>query len=151
MVAHGWYLSRQTDSVQPSPKAAQLKQASEELKTCSREIRAKPSYSPLLPHLVDMDTGQFTMEQLADSHIPSQQERTVLVHYFDDSQACRDRFAATTSQAVPAIGPVLAQTKLDLQTTMLQLIKGQLTWGASAQQQQDNQKATKARLQAIRL
>jgi hypothetical protein len=150
MIAHGWYLSSQTGTAQPNPKVAQIKSATEELKACYRSARAGSNYAPLLPHLIDLETGQWTMTQLADGHMPTQQERNLFVRYFDESQACRDTYVATASQLIPAAGPVLMQQKIDLQATALQLIRGQLTWGLAAQQQRDNQVSAKTKLQAIR-
>ena len=157
MVAHGWYLSNQSVPTQANPTAdqpklaGQLKSAIEQRKSCTRGVRDEQVNAPLLSHFSDIDSGRFSMRQLADQQVATQVEGELLVRYFDETASCTDQFTASATRLVPAIGPIIVNEKSDIQAVALSLIRRQLTWGEAAQKQQDIQDAATAKLRAIRL
>jgi len=151
MVAHGWSLSNQTSPSQPNPKVEQLKSAAEERKSCVRAVRGESVYRPLLPHLSDVDTGRFSIAQLADDNLPTSAESKLLVPYLDEALRCADKFVATASQIAPPVGSIFAQQLSETQSIALELIKRQISWGKEAERQQAVLDETKTKLSEVHL
>jgi hypothetical protein len=152
MLTSGWRIADQPPAAAPQdPRIVQLKSIVSQTKTCVGTAREKPIYAPLQPHLISLETEQFTMAQMADDHIPSQAESQLIVAYHDELIPCYNKYAAAASQVHPAIGPILAQERSDTEAVQLLLIKRQLTWGEAAQRERQIVDAAKAKLRAIRL
>jgi hypothetical protein len=135
MLAAGWRIADQPAAAAAAapqdPRIARLKEIRAELTTCINAIRAKPTYASLQPHLIDLNTGRYTMVQLADERIPTPEESRLLTAYVDERASCTDNFVAAGSQILPSAAPILAQERSDSQALLLLLVKRQTYLGRS--------------------
>jgi TonB family protein len=152
MLAGGWRIADQLAAAAPQDQGiARLTEIRAELTACINVIRAKPTYASLQPHLIDLNTGRYTMAQLADERIPTPEESRLLTAYVDERASCTDNFVTAGSQILPVAAPILAQEKSDGQAVLLLLVKRQLTWGEAAQRSQQLQEAAAAKLRSMTL
>ena len=156
MAASGWKIADQpsaaTQANQPmaasQPAAERLNALAADLKSCTAIIRAKPTYEPLLPHLVDLNTGRFTVTQLTDDRRPTPAESRLIAPYRDETNSCRAKFLNELSAVSPASVAIFSQVISKNDDVEAQLAKRQLTWGDAATKLKQIMEAGQAQLRA---
>jgi eukaryotic-like serine/threonine-protein kinase len=130
-------MAARDNSQSPAPadltRPARIEVVVGELRSCLSAVGSKPAYSILLPHLRD---SAFTKLQLADDRTPSPAEAQVLGAYIDEGANCKRKWLVDVDQILPESAPIRKQLLADSQAILSQLVKGQLTWGAAAQREQ---------------
>ena len=150
MEANGFYID-DTAIKASDPRVAQVKELHAQLKACALAVRSKPVYAALQPHLLNLETAQYTSAQLADASIPTPAESQLLTQERAEAQTCQNSFATAVEQIFPPLGPVFQQAQADAQAIVAQLINRQITWGQAAQRSKQNIEAYAARLRDIHL
>jgi hypothetical protein len=115
------------------------------LQDCTQPLRANDYYAPLLPHLPDA-SGDYTIAQLADTSIPTSDERTIAVSFHDMTRPCVDTFAASVQAALPGSASLVAQAEADQKAALVLLASGRLSWGDYAQHDQKIHDDLKAKM-----
>jgi hypothetical protein len=134
-----------------SVKHVQIKGIVDQRRTCVEGIRSHLKYSALLPHLAVVSTGQYSMEQLTDEHLPSVAEASLLASYADDVKPCATNYIANATIISPAVGTVLSERQNESEAVLIQLVKRQISWGEAAQREKQNTESTQARLRTVSL
>jgi len=122
----------------PAPKeyATQIGKATDQstatFSGCLKEIRTRPQYASLLPHVNDLDTGQPTMAQLTDEAIPSLDDAHLLAARFDATNACRTNFMNDLSNVRPDLVVILADAFTKREEVVVLLVEQKITWAEAA-------------------
>ncbi|MCC6105614.1 hypothetical protein [Acetobacter sp.] len=105
MNSKGWTLAdkKQTD-LQNATDAQMLKSSTSIMKECKQKIRDNPKYSGILVHMNDLNSGEFSFSQMANTQKPSHKESQTLTDYFNEQDSCRKTYLAT-------ISPILSETQ----------------------------------------
>jgi len=109
-----------------------------ELKTCFAYVYHNPEYAPITSHLPSPETGyQPTMSQLSDDSRPSKRESQLLIKHHDDMLQCRQTFLQNPGAGTPpGIVQIMREGWVDGDAITIQLVKRKITWGESAQKNQ---------------
>jgi hypothetical protein len=113
---------------------AATRQTTAEFKACITAIYAKPEYAPLLPHDIDLATGQFTMAQLTDESLILPEQARLFSARHDELNPCRARFLKGLSTVRPDLVPILASEFTKGTDLAVQLVERKATWGEWARQ-----------------
>lgn len=115
---------------------AATREAGAQAKACTAAVLAKPEYTQLLAHSVDLAAAQFTMAQLTDETRISSDEARLFGTRHDDLGLCRARFLTALSAARPDIVPILIADYTKGDAIAVQLVERRITWGEWARQLQ---------------
>jgi hypothetical protein len=151
MEASGWRIADGQTAAAPSVAAPQLRAILIERRACIAQVRSKPDYAPLLPHLSEPGSLKVTMAQLTDEGIPTPAESRLVASYVDEASPCITKSIRAASQAVPAFGPILLSQMSSDEGIVVLLVERKLTWGEAAQQQKNAQEEASAKLHEVRL
>lgn len=110
--------------------------ASAEFKQCVYRVRDKPEYALLIPHSVDLSTGQPTMQQLIDETVPTAEEAKLLIARHDDALPCRKRFVDQLSTTVPAFADIMLMEMANADAIAALLVQRKITWAEATRQEQ---------------
>jgi hypothetical protein len=136
----------------PQPDvAAQLKVLLSQKNACTAAVRARPEFAPVAGHFSPVETGQFTMVQLADTARPSASEARLVARYYDASSPCIAALAASFGKVSPTDGAVLDQSIAAQQAVVTQLATRRISWGEFAQASQKISEQAAAKFQTAGL
>jgi hypothetical protein len=121
----------------------------EERRACVEHVRADPRYSSVVPHLAALETGRFTLQQLADERMPTAEETQAFIAYVDEARPCIEHYRQSIAAKLPNAGPILLEEENNIEALSLQLAHHQLSWGQFDDQQQHMVDAARTQLRQL--
>ena len=118
------------------PRVRQAKDLGTQFNACVITIRSKPVYAPIVPRMLDPETGRASAEQMADTRTPTAAEGQLVAQLEVEKRPCTDHFADALGQLMPALGPIIANMRSDGDALYAQLAGSQITWGQAARRAQ---------------
>jgi len=122
----------------PAPTAAQREVASSnstgqaalaQFKACTLAVRARPEFAPLLPHLPDPMTEQFSMAQMTNEARPTAQEAALLAAASDAQSGCFRTVVAEVQSVRPDVATIMGNSRATVLQVQAQLVERRITWG----------------------
>jgi hypothetical protein len=151
MSASGWRkVDAQAIAAQKST-IEQMRAIKDQRVACISEVRNKQQYLTLQPHLSELATGNYTMAQLTDDHIPTPTEAKTLSSYVDETTGCLNTAIDRVTSISPAVAQILRDLKSSGETTMMLLIERKLSWGEAAKRVKQVQDEATAKLRQVRV
>lgn len=132
------------------PRVARSRELAAALKTCALAVRSKPVYAQLVSHMINLETGQYTPAQLADSNLPTPAESQLLTQVNAEVRVCQNSFVTAEEQIFPAIATLARQMQSETYEVQDKLANRQLSWGQAAQQSKQILEIYAARLRETR-
>jgi hypothetical protein len=145
MKANGWVPETSETVTARNVHMEQVKGLAEQQVNCTMQVRSNPHYAALVGHFSDARSGEFTMAQLTDEHLPTATEATELAAYWDEEKAC----SAAMTAALAPLEPRLAVLRRELsdanEANVILLVKRQILWGEASQRQKANRESLLAK------
>jgi hypothetical protein len=101
--------------------------------------------------MINLETGQYTPAQLADSNLPTPAESQLLTQVNVEVRVCQNSFVTAEEQTFPAIATLARQMQSETYAVQDKLTNRQLSWGQAAQQSKQILEIYAARLRETRL
>ncbi len=139
MFADGWVATDAKTKPNPAQTADRERfQAMEnDLKICLATVRANPKYASIVPHLVDISSGKYSLTQMADTSLPTPDDGKTIASYGDEADQCRAKLAEAIGERDPRMGQTISQQHSLVNEMNLRLIQRRITWGQYAKAMQD--------------
>lgn len=151
MVASGWSPVTQAVVASQNLKNGQLASLKEQRLACINDVRSNAQYDPLLPHLADAKSGEYSMIQLTDDGVPTAADSRLIAAYWDNAKTCIVKAEQGLSAVAPAWVPILQQQLSENEQVIILLVKRQISWGEADRRQKANGEAASAKLRATRI
>jgi hypothetical protein len=133
MEAKGYTLTSATSAAAMRTISANLAPAVQQANGCIIEVRQRPQYAELGPHLADVATGAYTVRQLADESFPTPAETQAMIAYLDDTNPCQRVLIQEIAKVSPAIASIRQQSLSAQNDASLLLVQHKVSWGEWAQ------------------
>lgn len=153
MVAHGW----EAQGKDPSPRQVAAENQKQEVsssiatfKECKSNVRAKSNFAILEPYLPNVDTGDFTVRQLAESKKLSAAEKGTFEAYLDDVSACNGPYIASIQAINPKAADLLRDGNVEGNRIKASAIRGDISWGEMSSQLEHLQLDFKEKARALK-
>lgn len=104
------------------------KLAATSLKECTAAVYHDPQYAPLLIHAPE-NVRNATLQQLADKHFASDDEVSLLFAIHPRLKECRDNGVDQLARTTPTLVPILTESMMQQENTLVALIRKEITWG----------------------
>lgn len=131
MVARGWtQQDREVVAAQMATQQVTGQQIVADRRACVQEVRDRPEFASLQRRHPDIQTGRFTLQQMADSSTPTVQEAALYLRLATDVRTCRETGMARLREIVPpqTLRP-LQDSANQIDQTVAQLVRRQMSWG----------------------
>ena len=100
-------------------------EAKKEMTTCFASVRNKPEYSEIIKKF----SSSPTIAQLANKKYPTQDEKDLLVQYFDEARPCSQTGLEKLSSVAPDIAQASTDEIIQRDDATMRFIQGKVTWG----------------------
>lgn len=124
----------------PPPTAAQreatVRAASDQFVACKRAVLARPQFAPLLPHLGDPATGQFSAAQMTNETRPTPQEAALITSWYDATNDCARPLMTTLRSQRPDLAVIAGNLRAAESQLTAQLVERQISWARYARELQ---------------
>jgi hypothetical protein len=138
MKANGWVPETPETAAARNVHTVQITELVEQRVNCTTEVRNNPRYAPLVSHFSDVRSGDFSMAQLTDEHLPTATEATELAAYWDAQKACTAAFAAGLTSLEPRLAALQRQLTDANEANVIVLVQRQISWGEASQREKAN-------------
>ena len=101
---------------------------------CRQEVHARPEFAPLLPHLGDPATGQFSMAQMTNETRPTAREAALIASFSDATNGCFRASVAKVQSVRPDVAAILSNEHAANLQVVAQLVERRITWAESVRQ-----------------
>ncbi len=129
--------ARPTEAQQTvSRTGAAIKEARSEVHACIAANREQPKYTEILSHYPDLESHQYTIEQLSDKNVPTTQEARLVASLYDGSEKCRALWTKVIAENRPDVIPIVDESNNALARITMNLVQRKISWGEAAQQSQ---------------
>ena len=108
---------------------AQATKAVLDFKACRRQVREEESFSTISKYLTDLETGQFTIEQLANQNKPTQDEARTYAKFYDANTPCGMNFLQQISTVRPDTTTIFIDSQEAYKKSVLNLVTRKISWG----------------------
>lgn len=130
-------------------EGATIKEAAAKNCVCIETMRNKQEYEPIAMHFKNLETRQYTIEQLTDKSIPSPQEAHLAASLYDELAECRSSLRAAIASVREDALPILAENERQDENIVIRIVQRQISWGEAAQAEQALTVATQEKIAAI--
>lgn len=103
---------------------------------CKHAVYARPEFAPLLPHLPDPVTGQFSSAQMTDETWPTAQEAALFASWFDATVGCNHSYIMAAHSVRPDVAAILDNWQTAQSRIATQVVERRITWAEFARQWQ---------------
>ena len=107
-----------------------------QFKACTLPVRARPEFAPLLPHLPDPVTEQFSMAQMTDETRPTAREAALFAALSDAQSGCFRTVVAEVQSVRPDVATIMGNQRAAVLQVQAQLVERRVTWAEYARQVQ---------------
>jgi hypothetical protein len=149
MEAKGYTLDSATSAAAARTISANLAPAVQRVNTCITEVRQKPQYAVLGPHLSDA-TGAFTVRQLTDESYPTSAEDQAMIAYADDTDLCWRPYIQEIANIAPAMASIRQQARTTQKDAVLLLVQRKISWGEWSQKMKAASEDAAARMAQVK-
>lgn len=102
--------------------------ASQRAEACGLARYNSPDFAPLRPH-IPVNWNRVTLEQLADTHLATDEEIHALLAVHPSAQACRQDFLNQIALTAPSMVPIWASLYAKSDDSLVDLIQKKQSWG----------------------
>ena len=110
-----------------------VKEARAAMTACIAETRNEPKYAPIISHYPNIETGQYSIEQLSNKNIPSPAEGKLVALMYDYAGVCRNLFDKSIQENRPDLSSLLEQSRNSVSAITIELAQSKISWGEAAQ------------------
>ena len=145
----GFVLSGCNQTVAQATFANQNAQASKavaDFKACRLQIRQDERFVSILKYLTDFETGQFTIEQLSNSNIPTAEEARLYAKFYDENLPCNAAFVQQISAARPDTTTIFVESQEQGKKIALDIVTRKISWGEFSKRASENNTSVKKAL-----
>jgi len=97
-------------------------------KQCYSQLASNPTYAPLALH-IPLIPSPPTLQQQADTALPSATQIALLLDWYKGVQACRQQLLTRSQQSFAFLAPVFQQNFSAADAVFVQLVRQQVTYG----------------------
>jgi hypothetical protein len=94
----------------------------------------KPKYATIISRYPDLETGQYSIEQLSNKNVPTPDEAKLVASMYDDAAVCRDIFDKSVAENRPDIVNILDDQRNKSANITIGLVQRKVAWGEAAQE-----------------
>jgi hypothetical protein len=111
-----------------------IKEARAESNACLAATREKPKYATIISRYPNLETNQYSIEQLTDKNIPTSEEAQLVASLYDDAGACRNIFDKSIAENRPDIVNILGEVRNKTAQITISLVQRKISWGEAAEE-----------------